>query len=79
MDLQSRRTLGQHTRIVEGAMLLGVGELLNMENLKLPFLLDERDDPGAIDVVRGIVCSAHDYGLHCDLRYGLRRHANGSV
>jgi hypothetical protein len=46
-------------------MPLGVRELLDIENLKFPILLDERDDPCAIDVVRNAVCSASCCGLYC--------------
>jgi hypothetical protein len=64
VDLRSRCALGHHMRIVEGAVLLGIRKLFNLEDLKFSVLLDKGDDPGVIDGELSAVCSACDCGLH---------------
>ena len=56
MDLQTRYPLGRcgfgnHTE--SGGALLRVGEVLEIEDLEFPILLDEREDVDGVVVVRG--------------------------
>jgi hypothetical protein len=64
VDLRSRCALGHHMRIVEGAVLLGIRKLFNLEDLKFSVLLDKGDDPGVIDGELSAVCSTCDCDLH---------------
>jgi hypothetical protein len=56
----------------EGALLLGVREMLSLEDLKFPILLCEREDEGVIGPVRGAVCRAYNCVLRYGQCYGLR-------
>jgi hypothetical protein len=60
------RNLG--SSCIEGATLLGVGEVLNLEDLNFSILLDERHDADIIVVARGTVDEG-EYG--CGLRRGI--------
>ena len=64
MVLLRRRPLGSLSE--EGATLLGIGEVLRLDDLKLPVLLDDSEDADRINVVRGTV-DEREYG--CDLRH----------
>ena len=66
VDLRSRCTLGCRMGTGEGTLLLWVSELLNLEDLKFPILLGEREDTGNIGPVRSAMGRA--YG--CVLRHG---------
>jgi hypothetical protein len=66
LDLRSSCTLGRRMGTGEGTLLLGVSELLNLEDLKFPILLGEREDTGNIGPVRSAMGRA--YG--CVLRHG---------
>jgi hypothetical protein len=67
VDLRTRyplyHSLGNSS--IEGATLVGVGEVLTLEDLNLPVLLDERDDGDRVVVIRSAI---DDKGPSCGLR-----------
>jgi hypothetical protein len=56
-NLRSRCLLGRNLGNcgIEGGTLLGVGEVLKLEDLNFPVLLDEREDEDTIVVPRGTI------------------------
>jgi hypothetical protein len=70
VNLRNSHSLGRNlgSSCIEGATLLGVGEVLNLEDLNFPILLDERVDDNSIVVARGTVDEG-EYG--CALRRGM--------
>ena len=64
VDLRSRRTLGRYLGTFKVAIYFGVGELLGLDDLKLPILLDKREDKGTIGGERGAIGRARGCGLH---------------
>jgi hypothetical protein len=73
VDLRSRRTLGRRLGNFEGIVLVGVREFLNLEDLKFPIPLNEREDTGIITSHRTAVDSDHGLGLHHGQCYGPRQ------
>jgi len=69
VDLRSRRYLCRclGNRSIEGAALLGIGEVLTLKNFSFPVLLDESEDRDRIV----FVCGTVDHSGHsCGLRRG---------
>jgi hypothetical protein len=64
VDLGTRCTPGLRAGTFQGALRLGVGELLKLEDLQFPILLDEGEDQGAIGGERSAMGGARGCGLH---------------